>query len=118
MLLYRQEIRAQKAWALALAEGGYLTTDEAKKLSKCLDTAQKLIESEEFEWSITDEDIHMNLERFMTEQLGELGKKHPELNGRSMYVRKTKPLPVECVVRGYLAGSGWKEYQRYASFYC
>ncbi len=28
-----------------------------------------------------------------------------------MIVRKTKPLPVECVVRGYLAGSGWKEYQ-------
>ena len=28
-----------------------------------------------------------------------------------MIVRKTKPLPVECVVRGYLAGSGWKDYQ-------
>ena len=28
-----------------------------------------------------------------------------------MIVRKTEPLPVECVVRGYLAGSGWKEYQ-------
>src|SRR5437588_8751988 len=34
-----------------------------------------------------------------------------QLAGRSMMVRKTKPLPVECVVRGYLAGSGWKEYQ-------
>lgn len=33
------------------------------------------------------------------------------LAGRSMIVRKTRPLPVECVVRGYLAGSGWKEYQ-------
>src|ERR1700746_3239622 len=33
------------------------------------------------------------------------------LEGRSMIVKKTKPLPVECVVRGYLAGSGWKEYQ-------
>ena len=31
---------------------------------------------------------------------------------RSMLVRKTEPLDVECVVRGYLAGSGWKEYQR------
>jgi len=30
--------------------------------------------------------------------------------GRSMLVKKTKPLPVECVVRGYLSGSGWKEY--------
>ena len=34
------------------------------------------------------------------------------LAGRSMLVKKTKPLPVECVVRGYLSGSGWKEYQR------
>jgi phosphoribosylaminoimidazole-succinocarboxamide synthase len=34
------------------------------------------------------------------------------LQGRSMLVKKTKPLPVECIVRGYLAGSGWKEYQR------
>jgi len=35
-----------------------------------------------------------------------------QLTGRSMIVRKTKPLTVECVVRGYLAGSGWKEYQK------
>jgi len=34
-----------------------------------------------------------------------------QLAGRSMIVKKTTPLPVECVVRGYLAGSGWKEYQ-------
>jgi phosphoribosylaminoimidazole-succinocarboxamide synthase len=34
-----------------------------------------------------------------------------QLAGRSMIVRKTQPLPVECVVRGYLAGSGWKDYQ-------
>lgn len=33
------------------------------------------------------------------------------LEGRTMIVRKTNPLPVECVVRGYLAGSGWREYQ-------
>jgi phosphoribosylaminoimidazole-succinocarboxamide synthase len=33
------------------------------------------------------------------------------IRGRSMIVRKATPLPVECVVRGYLAGSGWKEYQ-------
>jgi phosphoribosylaminoimidazole-succinocarboxamide synthase len=33
------------------------------------------------------------------------------LSGRAMIVRKTTPLPVECVVRGYLSGSGWNEYQ-------
>lgn len=37
------------------------------------------------------------------------------LDGRSMLVRKTKLIPVECVVRGYLSGSGWKEYQRSSS---
>jgi len=35
-----------------------------------------------------------------------------ELRGRSMIVRKAKVVPVECVVRGYLAGSGWKDYQK------
>jgi phosphoribosylaminoimidazole-succinocarboxamide synthase len=34
-----------------------------------------------------------------------------QLEGRSMIVRKTEPLPVECVVRGYLSGSGWKDYR-------
>ena len=33
------------------------------------------------------------------------------LQGRSMLIKKTKPLPIECVVRGYISGSGWKSYQ-------
>jgi len=41
----------------------------------------------------------------------ELQSFRQQLAGRSMIVKKTKPLAVECVVRGYLAGSGWKEYQ-------
>lgn len=35
-----------------------------------------------------------------------------DLEDRSMFVKKTKPLPVECVVRGYLSGSGWVEYRQ------
>jgi phosphoribosylaminoimidazole-succinocarboxamide synthase len=35
----------------------------------------------------------------------------PQVKGRSMLVKRLKPIPVEAVVRGYLAGSGWKEYQ-------
>ncbi len=38
-----------------------------------------------------------------------------ELEGRSMLVTKAKPLPVECIVRGYLSGSGWKDYERQGS---
>ena len=34
------------------------------------------------------------------------------LEGRSMLVKKSSPAPVECIVRGYLAGSGWKDYQK------
>jgi phosphoribosylaminoimidazole-succinocarboxamide synthase len=42
--------------------------------------------------------------------------KHADaLRGRSMLVRKTEPFPVECVARGYLSGSGWKEYQQSGS---
>lgn len=38
-------------------------------------------------------------------------RKHEELRGRSMLVKKTKVFSVECVVRGYLEGSGWKDYK-------
>ncbi|RKY31404.1 MAG: phosphoribosylaminoimidazolesuccinocarboxamide synthase, partial [Candidatus Omnitrophota bacterium] len=43
---------------------------------------------------------------------GELKKYEEHLMGRSMLVYKTRPIPVECVVRGYLSGSGWKEYKK------
>ena len=39
----------------------------------------------------------------------------PQVTGRSMLVKRLKPLPVEAVVRGYLAGSGWKEYQAHGA---
>ncbi|HXE76361.1 MAG TPA: phosphoribosylaminoimidazolesuccinocarboxamide synthase [Candidatus Xenobia bacterium] len=35
-----------------------------------------------------------------------------QLEGRSMLVRRTRPVPIECVARGYLSGSGWKEYKQ------
>ncbi|MDD2236255.1 MAG: phosphoribosylaminoimidazolesuccinocarboxamide synthase [Kiritimatiellae bacterium] len=44
-----------------------------------------------------------------------VAEKHPDLKGRSMLVMKTEALPVECVVRGYLIGSGWTEYQQKGS---
>jgi len=69
------------------------------------------------------------LSRFWFVHLGHLTKNHllttdvermpasvrsraAQLRGRSMLVYRTSPFPVECVVRGYLAGSGWKDYQR------
>ena len=41
----------------------------------------------------------------------ELGSSREELEGRSMLIKKLKRIDIECVVRGYLAGSGWREYQ-------
>jgi phosphoribosylaminoimidazole-succinocarboxamide synthase len=43
---------------------------------------------------------------------GELAQYAAALNGRAMLVRKTEPVPIECVVRGYISGSGWKDYQK------
>ncbi len=40
-----------------------------------------------------------------------LHKHDDQLRGRSVLVRKASPLPVECIVRGYITGSGWKDYQ-------
>jgi phosphoribosylaminoimidazole-succinocarboxamide synthase len=47
------------------------------------------------------------------DEMPEVARNHAhELRGRSMLVRRTEVFPVECVVRGYLSGSGWKDYQR------
>lgn len=63
-------------------------------------------------WFARTQDIIDN--HLITTDVGELPaefRKHSALlEGRSMLVRRAEPLPVECVVRGYLAGGGWKEY--------
>jgi phosphoribosylaminoimidazole-succinocarboxamide synthase len=47
------------------------------------------------------------------QQFPEAARRHAsQLQGRTMLVRKTDPIPIECVARGYLSGSGWKEYQQ------
>ncbi|MBD3426765.1 MAG: phosphoribosylaminoimidazolesuccinocarboxamide synthase [Candidatus Omnitrophica bacterium] len=46
------------------------------------------------------------------EQKKELASYREDLAGRSMLVRKAEPVPVECIVRGYISGSGWKDYQK------
>lgn len=52
---------------------------------------------------------------FLTSDYAAIAKRvgnHEQLRGRSMLVKKCQPLTVECIVRGYLAGSGWKEYKK------
>ncbi len=58
---------------------------------------------------------HICANHLLSTDVSELGLPEaavPVLQGRSVVVRRTKRIDVECVVRGYLAGSGWKEYQQ------
>src|SRR5689334_10266290 len=54
---------------------------------------------------------HHFLTARMSDYPPELQQFSDQLAGRSMLVKKAKPFPIECVVRGYLAGSGWKDYR-------
>jgi len=54
---------------------------------------------------------HHILSTELTDMGPEFAARADELAGRTVLVRKTRVVPIECVVRGYLAGSGWKEYQ-------
>ena len=58
---------------------------------------------------------HIIPNHLVTSELDEMPESvraHEELRGRSMLVQRTEVFPVECVVRGYLSGSGWKDYKR------
>lgn len=65
-----------------------------------------------FEWFAQIPDAPLN--HYITADFGQFPKVcrpyRELLEGRSMIVRKAQPFPVECIVRGYLSGSGWKEY--------
>lgn len=66
-----------------------------------------------FWFDFTREIIPNHLISTEIEEYPESVKKYRDvLEGRSMIVKKVKPIPVECVVRGYLSGSGWKEYKQ------
>jgi phosphoribosylaminoimidazole-succinocarboxamide synthase len=61
-------------------------------------------------WFETLRDVVSHHVLSTTQFPAELARYEDQLRGRTMLVRKTEPLPIECVVRGYLSGSGWKDY--------
>jgi len=73
--LYAHDIAGSIAWARALAHAKVLTKDEADKITIGLKAVQKTIEDGRAEFSDQDEDIHMAVERLLTERIGELGGK-------------------------------------------
>jgi len=63
-------------------------------------------------WFAATEDLVPNHFRGNLTWPAALDPYREDLAGRAVIVEKTRPMPVECVVRGYIAGSGWKEYQQ------
>ncbi len=100
VLMYAEEIEVQKKWVIELCESEYLSYDESEKLLSGLEDIKQEIEKEQFAWSIEDEDIHMNIERALTEKLGDLGKKVHLGRSRNDLVATTQRLFVKnCIVK-------------------
>lgn len=73
--LYAQDITGSIAWTRALSQAKVLTKEEADKITEGLKAVQKAIEDGRATFSEQDEDIHMAVERLLTEKIGELGGK-------------------------------------------
>ena len=73
--LYRYDIEGSRAHARMLAHVGVLGNDERDAILDGLDRIERQIEAGEFEWSVSLEDVHMNIEARLTALIGEAGKK-------------------------------------------
>jgi argininosuccinate lyase len=73
--LFRQDIRGSVAHATMLSEVGVLTSEERDQIIDGLQQIEQEIENGEFEWSIAQEDVHMNIEARLIALIGEVGKK-------------------------------------------
>ena len=73
--LYLEDIEGSLAHAAMLAKQGILTTQELKLITDGLHQVRSEIESGEFEWKISDEDLHMGIEKRLTALIGDAGKK-------------------------------------------
>lgn len=96
--LYKQEISVQKAWANGLMQIGLLSNEEFKLIDHSLSKAQVLIETNQFDWREEDEDIHMNLERFVSDETNGLGKKMHAGRSRNDLIATTLKLHVAATV--------------------
>lgn len=73
--LYKQDILGSQTHAKMLAKCGILTQSEAEKICEGLEQVKEEIERGEFEFILSDEDIHMAVEKRLTQIIGEVGKK-------------------------------------------
>lgn len=73
--LYHHDINGSLAHAQMLSEVGVLTADEFKQIQQGLEAIRTEIEQGQFQWSVTLEDVHMNIEARLTDKIGITGKK-------------------------------------------
>ena len=73
--LYRYDIQGSIAHATMLAKAGILTTAECDEITSGLKAVRDQIECGEFQWSVSLEDVHMNVESALTQRIGDAGKK-------------------------------------------
>jgi argininosuccinate lyase len=73
--LYREDIEGSLAHAAMLTKQEILTTEEFRQITEGLNQVMQEIESGEFEWKISDEDLHMAIEKRLTAIIGDAGKK-------------------------------------------
>jgi len=73
--LYREDIEGSIAHATMLTQQGILTQEELTQITDGLNQVRSEIESGEFEWKISDEDLHMGIEKRLTALIGDAGKK-------------------------------------------
>ena len=73
--LYKEDIEGSLAHAAMLTKQGILNTEEFRSITDGLNQVMKEIESGEFEWKISDEDLHMGIEKRLTAIIGDAGKK-------------------------------------------
>lgn len=73
--MYKQDIEGSRAHARMLAKVGVLTDDDLQTLLQGLDQVEQEIAEGRFEWSVSREDVHMNIEARLTELVGDAGKR-------------------------------------------
>jgi argininosuccinate lyase len=97
VFLFKEEITVQKAWVTGLIEANIISVHDGNKINSELDSIEQEIENKTFNWVLEDEDIHMNIERVVTEKLGDLGKK--------MHLGRSRNDLVATSLKLYLANS-------------
>ena len=77
------------------------------------DKGKVLTQMSAFWFGLTGDVVSNHLVSIDTRDFPPAARRHADvLEGRTMFVRKARTVPIECVVRGYLAGSGWQEYRK------